>query len=136
MKKLFKKIKTWKNHIYFLLYKDYMSAIYDIYTNYDQVLNIMAKYDNNDIFRETRIFLYRLSIEERMNDLNYYCGYDNNNDIINDAPLFITARNNKSLKRVTRAKTYNWLKKLLNDIIEYQNELIIRLNIVIDDFEG
>lgn len=133
---MFEKIKILINIIQFKLYEQHKKYIFDIYTNYEQILNIRSKYDANDILRETKMFLQRLSIEERINDLNYYCNYDSNDDIINDAPCFRNIRDIKTIRRVVRAKTSNWLEKLLNDILEYENELIVRLNIDDTDFQG
>ena len=88
MTKMINKFRLILNSISHKLYKQHRKYIFDIYSNYKQILDIRSKYDGNDILRETKLFLHRLSIEERMNDLNYYCEYDNDNQIINDAPFF------------------------------------------------
>ena len=133
---MFDKFKLMINIISHELYKQQRKYIFDIYSNYKQILDILSKYACNDILRETKLFLQRLSIEERMNDLNYYCGYKNDYEIINDSPLFSNIDDIRIIRRVARVKSKTWLEKLLNDILEYENDLIIRLNIDVNDFEG
>lgn len=133
---MFDKFKLMINIISHELYKQQRKYIFDIYSNYKQILDILSKYARNDILRETKLFLQRLSIEERMNDLNYYCGYSNDYEIINDSPLFSNIDDIRIIRRVARVKSKTWLEKLLNDILEYENDLIIRLNIDVNDFEG
>lgn len=133
---MFDKFKLMINIISHELYKQQRKYIFDIYSNYKQILDILSKYARNDILRETKLFLQRLSIEERMNDLNYYCGYKNDYEIINDSPLFSNIDDIRIIRRVARVKSKTWLEKLLNDILEYENDLIIRLNIDVNDFEG
>ena len=133
---MFEKIKMFKNHIQFFLYKDYQKYVFNIYNNYNEILNIISRYNDNDVFRETRLSLFKLSIQERMNDLNYYCKYEDDDDIINSSPLFENTKNIKIIKKVKQKKRLEWLQKLFNDINNYETELIIRLNINMDDFEG
>lgn len=134
--KMINNFKLIFNSISHKLYKQHRKYIFDIYSNYKQILDIRSKYDGNDILREPKLFLHRLSIEERMNDLNYYCEYDNDNQIINDAPFFSNIDDIRVVRHVARCKTKAWLEKLLNDILEYENDLIIRLNVDVNDFEG
>lgn len=129
----FKRILTL---IGYKLYTNKVAYLDSIYNTYEQLLNIHSKYDGNDVLMETSLFLQYASIKERINDLNRYCNYYDDDDIINDAPSFHNIDDIRVMRRVSMNKSNKWLDQLYSDIIEYTEELIDRLSIDMNDFQG
>lgn len=130
------KFKQFLTRIGYKLYKNQVADLDGIYNCYDLLLNIHSKYYGNDIFAETQLFLRYASIKERINDLNHYCNYHDDDDIINDAPSFHNIDDIRVMRRVSINKSNKWLDQLYYDILEYVDELIDRLDIDINDFQS
>ena len=122
-----------KIYFYKVTHRPAFSYVIDIYKNYRYILDIRSKYDGNELLHNTRYILKWRYIEERMNFINDILGYKNEHDIYDD--IFFDKINVKSVKNILRYRDKEWIKLLYDDIMMYEYELIVELNISSDDFE-